>query len=138
MCCTLTCTGRCVAAVKKAWSTPDACIKFWSTDYNDDKEAKFALMQKMSMCFKCSPLKVSSVVEQFHFGPGPAPASQDDGSGSSSCSSSSSEVHNLLVKNLWENFTSQFSGALIVPVLFLKGQIILFYIIVKILFIYFL
>ena len=50
-------------------------------------------------------------MEQFHFGPAPAPASQDGGCGSGSSSSASPVVHNLLLKKVFKNFTSQFTGA---------------------------
>ena len=50
------CFARCVVGVRKEWTTPDDCIRFWSTDYNDDPSDKQLLMEKMALwCFKCSP-----------------------------------------------------------------------------------
>jgi hypothetical protein len=38
---------RCARAVKAEWKTVDDCLRFWTTDYNDDEASKLILIRKL-------------------------------------------------------------------------------------------
>jgi hypothetical protein len=52
---------RCAVAVRREWASVADCMKFISTDYEDDQDAKMALMQIIAdpnrFCHLCSPPK---------------------------------------------------------------------------------
>jgi len=53
--------SRCAVAMRKSWSSVADCMKFLTTNYNDDLDIKMALVKKIgdpaTLCTLCTPPK---------------------------------------------------------------------------------